>query len=434
MTEIKFDYKYPAIFDPIFSYTGRYILLTGGRDSGKSWVVAHKLLENGLYKKRDVICAREHQDSIEKSSYKLLRNTIKKYNLPYKITKEEIISEVTDSSFVFVGLSDMTADNIKSFEGYSDVWIEEAQKISKKSWEYLDPTIRQEDAQIYITMNPDVKYSKHPITSELTSFLQHKTLHIHSTVYDNPFADKDSLERAELLRINKPDDWRRIWLGIPDDTSVNTVVKHFTEDNIAELTYCPDETLHITCDFNVGTMMWCLAHVTANKVFFFDEVVLENVTTEDTIQEVIRRYPDHKGAIIINGDAAGTFRNTQSEIDNYKIIVNALRRHYPRNPIHVVIRPSNPRIKHRITVWNNMILDPRGQRRIIIDPKCKWLLYNMEELKYKPGTDIIDLPTHQNLRDDNEKRFLMHIFDAASYLVERYFLIRPEGDVVYSDK
>ena len=82
-----------------------------------------------------------------------------------------------------------------------------------------------------------------------------------------------------------------------------------------------------------------------------------------------------------------------------------------------------------------MVLDPRGQRRIIIDPKCKWLLYNMEELKYKPGTDIIDLPTHQNLRDDNEKRFLMHIFDAASYLVERYFLIRPEtGEVEYSNK
>ena len=135
MTEIKFDYKYPAIFDPIFNYTGRYILLTGGRDSGKSWVVGHRLLENGLYKKRDVICAREHQDSIEKSSYKLLRNIIKKYDLPYKMTKEEIISEVTGSSFVFVGLSDMTADNIKSFEGYSDVWLEEAQKISKKAWD-----------------------------------------------------------------------------------------------------------------------------------------------------------------------------------------------------------------------------------------------------------------------------------------------------------
>ena len=36
--------------------------------------------------------------------------------------------------------------------------------------------------------------------------------------------------------------------------------------------------------------------------------------------------------------------------------------------------------------------------------------------------------------DFHEKRFLMHIFDAASYLVERYFLIKPEGDVVYSDK
>ena len=133
MSEINFNYKYPEIFEPVFNFSGRYILLTGGRDSGKSWVTGHKLLENGLYTKRDVICAREHQDSIEKSSYKLLTNIVKKYNLPYKITKEEIISLTTGASFVFVGLSDITADNIKSYEGYADVWLEEAQNISKKS-------------------------------------------------------------------------------------------------------------------------------------------------------------------------------------------------------------------------------------------------------------------------------------------------------------
>ena len=67
----------------------------------------------------------------------------------------------------------------------------------------------------------------------------------------------------------------------------------------------------------------------------------------------------------------------------------------------------------------------------MIDKKCKWLLYNVYNLKYKTGTDIIDLPSHQSIRDNNDQKFLMHIFDAASYLVEYYFPLRIED---YSDK
>lgn len=435
MKEIQFNWKYSKAFEPVFSFKGRYIALTGGRASGKSWFLAHYFLDLLLYKKADLLCAREFQNSISESNYKLFKNIIDKYKLPYEVQSTRIKSLTTGSQIVFIGLSDVTADNVKSFEDFKFVWLEEAQKISKKSWETLNPTIRTENAQIFISMNPEISHKKHPIMSELLSIYKENSLHLHINYNQNPFVSPDIIEMAELTKKNKPDDYNRIWLGIPEDTSVNTVVKHFTDDNIAELYYCPDETLHITCDFNVNPMCWCLAHVTKEKVYFFDEIVLENVTTEDTTQELIRRYPDHKAPIIINGDAAGTFRSTQSEIDNYMIMVNALKRHYPENAIHVVVRPSNPRIKHRITVWNSMVLDARGKRRILIDKRCKWLLYNMEELKYKVGTDIIDLPTHQNLRDDNEKRYLMHIFDAASYLVERYFLIKREsGEVVYSEK
>ena len=159
--------------------------------------------------------------------------------------------------------------------------------------------------------------------------------------------------------------------------------------------------------------------------------MLEDVTTEDTIQEVIKRYPNHKGKIIINGDAAGRFRSTQSEVDNYVIMRNALRRHYPNNQIHLAVRPCNPPVKRRIAGFNAMVKDYNGKRRIMIDKKCKWLLYNVYNLKYKTGTDIIDLPSHQSIRDNNDQKFLMHIFDAASYLVEYYFPLKIED---YSDK
>ena len=97
---INYDWQYPEIFEPVFAFDGRYIALTGGRGSGKSWFIAHYLLEICLYKKIDVLCAREHQESIEKSSYKLLKKIIQKYKLPYKITNENISIITEDHSIV----------------------------------------------------------------------------------------------------------------------------------------------------------------------------------------------------------------------------------------------------------------------------------------------------------------------------------------------
>jgi PBSX family phage terminase large subunit len=151
----------------VFNFTGRYIALTGGRGSGKSWFIAHYLLELCLHKQIDVLCAREHQESIEKSSYKLLKKIIQKYKLPYKVTNEKIISLTTGAQFDFIGLSDITAENVKSSEDYGIAWLEEAQKISEMSWRYLRPTIRKPGSKIFISMNPLVPHEKNPIMSDI---------------------------------------------------------------------------------------------------------------------------------------------------------------------------------------------------------------------------------------------------------------------------
>ena len=120
---INYNWKYPAIFEPLFTWNKRYIALSGGRASGKSWFMAHKLLEDLLYKKADLLCAREHQNSISESNYKLFVNIITKYNLPYEIQKTKIISKTTGSTIVFIGLSDITADNVKSYQDFKYVWL-----------------------------------------------------------------------------------------------------------------------------------------------------------------------------------------------------------------------------------------------------------------------------------------------------------------------
>ena len=58
--------------------------------------------------------------------------------------------------------------------------------------------------------------------------------------------------------------------------------------------------------------------------------------------------------------------------------------------------------------------------------KCEKLLYNIHNLKYKVGTDEVDVPSFAQIKNDNSLKFLEHPFDAASYLVEYYYPIRSE--------
>ena len=230
----------------------------------------------------------------------------------------------------------------------------------------------------------------------------------------------------DLKRIYDDEYYRINVLGEFGDYTSGLVVKNFSNENIKELKYCPDIPLHLTWDFNVDPMSCIVAHKTENKVFYIDEFILENASTQSTIDEVIRKYPNHKTDIIINGDASGDNRSTQSERSNYVIIKNALQRHYRDIQIKFNLRPYNPPIKNRIAAFNAMICNHNGDRNILIDPKCEKLLYNIYNLKYKVGTDIVDVPTYAQIKNENSLKYLEHPFDAASYLVEYYFPLKRE--------
>jgi PBSX family phage terminase large subunit len=245
---------------------------------------------------------------------------------------------------------------------------------------------------------------------------------IHAPTTQNTFLEPDYVESMKELY---DEEYYRInVLGEFGDYTSGLIVKNFSNENIKELHYQPDLPLHLTFDFNVDPMSCILAHVADGKVFYFDEFILENTTTQGTMDEVLKKYPAHKSEIIVNGDASGDNRSTQSEVSNYVIIRNALKRHYPNNKIKFDLRPYNPPIKNRIASFNAMICNHNGERKIFIDKRCKWLLYNIYNLKYKVGSDVVDVPTYSQIKTENNLKYLEHPFDAASYLTEYYFSIR----------
>ena len=225
----------------------------------------------------------------------------------------------------------------------------------------------------------------------------------------------------ELKKLYDEKYYRTFVLGETGHFSENLVVQDFSDENIKDIKYHKDLDIHISCDFNVDPMAWVLAHKTEDKVFYFDELVLENTTTSKTCDEFFSRYPNHKTKIIINGDASGDNRSCTSEYTNYVIIKKKMQSF--GYDVEIAIKGFNPPIKNRIAAFNAKVKNAAGERCLYISPKCEKLLYNMKNLRYIEGSSKIDIPTYTQIKQSKELKFLSHPFDAASYLVDFYWPI-----------
>ena len=408
-------------------YTRDVALYQGGFGSGKTF--SGSLLGISLCLKyagiRGLVGAQTYtllRDTTMRQYFEHLDKMNFKQGYHYNFSKaDEIITFKNGSEILFRHLSE--PNKLKSLNlGF--VELEEMSDTPESTFLMLLSRLRQEikpewkDFQYRLFGHTNPEANKGWIYKHFVEQKQDNYRLIIAPTTQNKFLDKNYVES---LRSAYDEQYYKInVLGEFGDYTSGLVVIGFSQDNIKPISYQPDMPLHLTWDFNVDPMSCLCVHRANGKYFYFDEFCLENASTEQTINEVIKKYPNHKSSIIINGDASGDNRSTQSERTNYVIIRNALRRHYPLNSIQLHIRPFNPRIKNRIAAFNAKVKNYNGDREIIIDPKCKWFIYNMYNLKYKVGSDEVDVPTYSAIKTDNQLKFLEHIFDAGTYIVEYY--------------
>lgn len=190
----------------------RYKVARGGRGSAKSWTFARTLLTMAARSPLRVLCTREIQNSIKQSVHQLLKDQIELlgYTEDFEVKETEIVG-INGSLFSFVGLSSLTIDTIKSYEGYDVCWVEEGQSISKRSWDILIPTIRKEGSEIWISYNPDLETDETHIRFTLKS--PPDCVNAEINWRDNPwFNDLLNQERLYCMQ-HDPDSYPNIWEG-----------------------------------------------------------------------------------------------------------------------------------------------------------------------------------------------------------------------------
>lgn len=209
--------QFPAKAKPLFE-PHRYKILRGGRGGAKSWTIARALLQMGAQGRLEVLCAREFQSSIKESVHKLLRTQINAMGLGalYDV-QQAVINGPRGTQFVFVGLSDQTKDNLKSFENFDVCWVEESHVLTQASLDILLPTIRKQredgsTSEIWFSYNPEL--DNDPIEEFANSLTPDDGVVIEMNWRDNPwFNSVLEAERQRALRTMAKADYENIWEG-----------------------------------------------------------------------------------------------------------------------------------------------------------------------------------------------------------------------------
>lgn len=263
LAKIEFPAKLECLFNPEKS---RYRILWGGRGGSKSWNIARALLIKAYKKPLRILCAREFQTSIRDSVHKLLSDQIEAMGmLPFFQITQHSIRAYNGSEFSFVGLKNNVA-NVKSYEGVDICWVEEAQSVSRMSWDVLIPTIRKQDSEIWVSFNPELEtdetYQRFVLKPPPDGVVQKINWS------DNPWFPETLRKEKDSLRDRDPEAYNTVWEGLCRQTVDGAVfAKEMQmaelEDRITRVPY--DETKPVHAIFDLGwadhTAVWFLQFI-----------------------------------------------------------------------------------------------------------------------------------------------------------------------------
>jgi len=285
----------------------RYKVAYGGRGSSKSWDVARKLIARAYAGREKILCCREFQGSIDESVLALLETQIHRMRLTsaFEIQAKKITCLTTGSVFLFEGLK-ANVTKIKSMEGITIVWAEEAEKIQKNSWDVLIPTIRQEGSEIWVTFNPDddldetwLRFVEDPPPDCYT---------VQVNYHLNPWFPDVLRREMEYLKKKDYAEYEHVWEGKPRAAMKGAYYAEqmqvvTAEKRVRDVPY--DDTIPVQISMDLGmadsTVIWFFQQVGA-EIRVIDLMEFKGTGLPEIVKE-LNRTPYHFSQIIVPHDA-----------------------------------------------------------------------------------------------------------------------------------
>lgn len=128
---------------------------------------------------------------------------------------------------IFQGMSDHTAESIKSLEGFDIGYVEEAQTLTSRSQELLRPTIRKEGSELWFSWNP--RHASDPVDELLRGpNPPDNSIVVRSNYKDNPFFPAELEAERQYDEAHNPARYGHIWLGEYEPQAVGAIWDRLT--------------------------------------------------------------------------------------------------------------------------------------------------------------------------------------------------------------
>lgn len=222
---IKINKKYA----PIISGGTRYVIIGGGRGSGKSFSINTILCLMMLEQERRILFLRKTLTSAHMS---IIPEFVEKLDLlgvtnQFNITKTEIVHKTNGSAIFFRGATASSGDNtanLKSLQGISLTVFEECEEFTDEEVvDRIDLSVRQKGVEnkVMFVLNPTSKsfwlykrfYESAGVPDDFNGVKGNCT-YIHTTYLDNiENLDPSFVEQANELKKRNPDKYKHLFGG-----------------------------------------------------------------------------------------------------------------------------------------------------------------------------------------------------------------------------
>ena len=392
--------------------------LVGGFGSGKTYAFLHKTFINHITKFNsqgssnggviyptnelaEELFVEPMRDMLDRNGINYKYNIQKhKFTTPYgtiKIYQLQKPQRIVGAELTYIGFDEFDVESWKN----CDIAYKKA----------IGRMRGAENCEIYIVTSPEgYHYTHHQFVENDNDT---KAL-IHGKTTDNVYLPDAYINLLEanydksMLKAYRDGEFVNI-------SALSTYYSFERSKNVKKCEYDRSLPLCVSIDWNVDPMCVCLLQEKRNgQVQVFDEVILSHQGQGDLISArmcamVKDKYPNSR--YIAYPDASGFQRHTSAQFSD----IDILKQH----GFTVKVRKTNPPVVNRVNAVNRLLaLDNKmlEGKQLIIDPKCKTLIQDLEKVTNKQGTRDID----------KSNKLLTHSSDALGYYISfEHPIIKP---------
>lgn len=383
----------------------RFRVVIAGRRFGKTHLSIRELCYHAREPKREVWYVAPTYKMARQIVWRKLKNRLDDLNWLRKTNETELRLELVNGSIISL----KGADNYDSLRGVGldFIVIDEFADIAPDAWyETLRPTLSDKQGKgLFIGTPKGIGNWAYDIYQQGQDD-PHNWRSFTYTTLDGGRVPPEEIEAAKRDLDERT--FRQEYLATFETFSGRIYYAFDRVHNVEPYQGQTPDAIYVGMDFNIDPMSASISARTANGLHIIDEIRLFSSNTEEMIAEIKQRYPRSK--VWVYPDPAGHQRKTSAGgstditiLLNAGFIVKAPR-------VHTAVRD-------RINAVNSLLCSADGERRLKIDPKCKYTIEGLERQVYKPGSSQPD-------KDGGYD----HMNDGIGYKVDYLFPVRRDQD------